>query len=81
MKPANPRPLLVFYILVSYVLIQFVWWSYLLIEQNNELYTLKKSFNLLTYNDPQLIIEEGNAQASTIARKKLDEVKEKIGLL
>ena len=61
MKPANPRPLLVFYILVSYVLIQFVWWSYLLIEQNNELYTLKKSFNLLTYNDPQLIIEEGNA--------------------
>ncbi len=54
------RPLLLFYLLVVYVLIQFGWWSYLLIEQNNEIYTLKSGINLLHYEDPQMIIEKGN---------------------
>ena len=54
------RPLLLFYILVAYVLIQFVWWSYLMIEQNNEIYQLKSEINLLHHEDPQLVIEKGN---------------------
>lgn len=56
----NPRPLLLFYLLVGYVLIQFVWWSYLMIQQNNELYHLKSEINLLHHEDPQLVIEKGN---------------------
>ena len=54
------RPLFLFYILVAYVLIQFVWWSYLMIEQNNEIYQLKSEINLLHHEDPQLVIEKGN---------------------
>lgn len=54
------RPLLLFYILVAYVLIQFTWWGYLMIEQNNEIYHLKSEINLLHHEDPQLVIEKGN---------------------
>lgn len=56
----NSRPLFLFYLLVAYVLIQFAWWSYLLIEQNHEIYELKKRINLFEYSDPQLITEKGN---------------------
>src|ERR1035437_148229 len=60
MQSKNSRPLLLFYILVAYVLIQFIWWSYLMIEQNNEIYQLKSEINLLHHEDPQLVIEQGN---------------------
>ena len=60
MQSKNSRPLFLFYILVAYVLIQFAWWSYLLIEQNNEIYHLKSEINLLHHEDPQLVIEKGN---------------------
>src|ERR1051326_3090461 len=56
----NSRPLFLFYILVAYVLLQFAWWSYLLIEQNKEIYELKSEINLLHHEDPQLVIEKGN---------------------
>jgi two-component system, OmpR family, phosphate regulon sensor histidine kinase PhoR len=32
----KPGPLFLFYLLVAYVLIQFVWWSYLMVKLNNE---------------------------------------------
>ncbi|HNR20947.1 MAG TPA: ATP-binding protein [Bacteroidia bacterium] len=35
------RPLILFYILVLYVLIQFSWWSYLLVDLNTEIYHQK----------------------------------------
>lgn len=60
MQSKNSRPLFLFYILVAYVLIQFAWWSYLMIEQNNEIYQLKTQINLFQHHDPQLIIEKGN---------------------
>jgi signal transduction histidine kinase len=31
-----------FYVLVAYLLLQFGWWSYLLIKQNNEIYNYRK---------------------------------------
>ena len=42
------------------MLLQFAWWSYLLIEQNKEIYELKSEINLLHHEDPQLVIEKGN---------------------
>jgi len=40
MKPASlSRPLLFFYILVIYVLLQFSWWAFLLIDLNREVYS------------------------------------------
>jgi two-component system phosphate regulon sensor histidine kinase PhoR len=41
------RPLLGFYILVIYVVIQFSWWSYLLFSLNNEIYHLKTELNII----------------------------------
>ncbi len=59
MKPKS-RPLFLFYILVVYVLLQSGWWSYLLAEQNREIYLLKRELNLQSHADPQLVIEKGN---------------------
>jgi two-component system phosphate regulon sensor histidine kinase PhoR len=43
MKPGKrPRPLLLFYILVVYVFIQFGWWAYLLVHLNNDVAVLEK---------------------------------------
>jgi two-component system, OmpR family, phosphate regulon sensor histidine kinase PhoR len=60
MKQKKFQPLFIFYTLVGYVLLQFCWWSFLLIKQNNEIYSLKQHLNLFEYHDPQLIIEKGN---------------------
>lgn len=37
----NNRPLIFFYVLVVYVLLQFVWWAYMLFNLNNEIHSLK----------------------------------------
>ena len=41
----TPRSLLVFYVLVSYVVIQFCWWFYLLFDLNNQIYDLQFSLS------------------------------------
>ena len=65
------RPLLLFYILVAYVLLQFGWWSYLMIEQNNEIYHLKSEINLLHHEDPQLVIEKGNELEKKLQSRRM----------
>jgi two-component system phosphate regulon sensor histidine kinase PhoR len=41
-NPKTPRPLLLFYVLVVYVLLQFSWWAYLLIRTNNHVAELQQ---------------------------------------
>lgn len=55
------RPLFWFYLLVAYVVIQFVWWSYLMVELNNEVYHLKTQVNLLQGESPEEVAANGNA--------------------
>lgn len=38
----TPRSLLIFYVLVVYVFLQFCWWSYLLFDLNAEIFLLKE---------------------------------------
>ncbi|MFN5371086.1 MAG: sensor histidine kinase [Bacteroidia bacterium] len=51
----TPRPLLVFYLLVVYVFLQFAWWSYLLFELNAENLKLSLSsqnpYSAASYNE------------------------------
>ncbi|MDQ3047266.1 MAG: ATP-binding protein [Bacteroidota bacterium] len=54
------RPLFWFYLLVAYVLIQFIWWGLLMVELNNEIYRLKTEVNLLQGASAEEIINEGN---------------------
>ncbi len=65
------KPLFLFYLLVAYVLIQFAWWNYLMIEHNKEIYQLKSEINLLHHEDPQLIIEHGNELEKKLHAKKM----------
>jgi two-component system phosphate regulon sensor histidine kinase PhoR len=55
------RPLFWFYLLVVYIMIQFIWWSYLMVQLNNEIYHLKTQVNLLQGESPDEIIANGNA--------------------
>ena len=54
------RPLFWFYILVAYVLVQFIWWSYLMVDLNNEIYHLKTELNLLKGDSPDDVVMKGN---------------------
>lgn len=54
------RPLFWFYLLVTYVIVQFIWWSYLMVEQNNEICHLKTEINLLKGESADEIIKKGN---------------------
>lgn len=47
------RPLLIFYILVLYVLLQFCWWAYLLIELNQEVYNYRLTVVELLHETPE----------------------------
>lgn len=46
----RPRPLLLFYILVVYVLIQFGWWAFLLVRLNNQVSELRRQLITLQMN-------------------------------
>ncbi|MGQ0827440.1 MAG: sensor histidine kinase [Bacteroidota bacterium] len=54
------RPLFWFYVLVAYVILQFIWWTYLMVNLNNEIYYLKTEINLLKGESPDEIILKGN---------------------
>ncbi|HEY6160720.1 MAG TPA: ATP-binding protein [Bacteroidia bacterium] len=56
----RPRPLLLFYILFIYVLLQFGWWSYLMVELNNEIYHLKSDLNIKNAKNPEEASRTGN---------------------
>jgi two-component system phosphate regulon sensor histidine kinase PhoR len=53
-------PLLLFYILFTYVLLQFGWWSYLMVNLNNEIYQLKSEVNVLKGESPEEVVTKGN---------------------
>ncbi|MEP7263465.1 MAG: HAMP domain-containing sensor histidine kinase, partial [Bacteroidota bacterium] len=52
------RPLILFYILVFYVLLQFSWWAYLLIDLNEEIFVQRIELIEATNNNPQEIAAE-----------------------
>lgn len=54
------RPLFWFYLLVTYVLVQFIWWSYLMVDLNNEVVHLKTEINLLKGETLNEVVIKGN---------------------
>ena len=52
------RPLLLFYILVFYVLLQFSWWAYLLIELNDNAYRNRIELLEIKHQDRLLQVKE-----------------------
>jgi two-component system phosphate regulon sensor histidine kinase PhoR len=58
----RPKPLLLFYILVAYVFIQFGWWTYLLVKLNNE----------ITVIEQQVLVSQSMPQPATIDTAELE---------
>ncbi len=52
------RPLFIFYILVAYVLMQFTWWAYLLIDLNSEIVHQRENLAILIHQNPHLAASE-----------------------
>jgi signal transduction histidine kinase len=63
------RTLLIFYSLVFYVLLQFSWWSYLLIKLNKELYQQKIEFAKNTTHD-YYILEKKEREYNDLLKKR-----------
>ncbi len=63
------RPLLVFYLLVAYVFIQFCWWAYSLVQLNSEIYNLKLEILTMAHEgSPELLIEKANLDQKLYSR-------------
>lgn len=54
----NNRPLIFFYVLVVYVLLQFVWWAYMLFKLNNEIHLLKLELIANSFSSIEQIAEQ-----------------------
>lgn len=68
----KPRPLFLFYVLVIYVFIQFGWWSYMLVELNNEVYQQRTEIlNLKATHEPALASTEQLSQEGDELNAKL----------
>lgn len=63
------RTLLIFYSLVFYILLQFSWWSYLLINLNKEIYQQKIEFAKSTIQDA-VILEKQQQQYNALLKKR-----------
>jgi signal transduction histidine kinase len=54
-----PRPLVLFYLLVFYILFQFSWWAYLLLDLNREVYQFRiELLHQVHQNDAVAVAEE-----------------------
>jgi hypothetical protein len=52
------KPLFIFYLLVAYILLQFSWWAYLLIDLNQEIVAYRMDLTELVHDDPVAIQKE-----------------------
>ncbi|MGE0635541.1 MAG: sensor histidine kinase [Bacteroidia bacterium] len=69
MQNKFPRALLLFYILVAYVFIQFCWWAYSLVQLNSEIYNLKLEILTMSHaGSPELLIEKANLDQKLYSR-------------
>jgi hypothetical protein len=57
------RPLYLFYLLVIYVLLQFCWWAYLLVQLNNEVYE---------HRIENVLLKAPDAASANAAQKSLE---------
>jgi len=65
------RPLFWFYILLTYVFLQFSWWTYSMVVLNSENTRLKTELNLLKGENPEEVISKGNAMNAKLHKRWL----------
>ena len=67
------RPLIIFYILVLYVLLQFSWWAFLLIKLNDDAYKYRIELLEIKNQDPGMLSKE-KAEFETDLRRSMEMV-------
>jgi two-component system phosphate regulon sensor histidine kinase PhoR len=65
------NPLLIFYILSLYIMLQFAWWTYMLANLNDEVYVKKIELARTVAEDPQKIQQKISELNSKLFKKKL----------
>lgn len=65
------RPLLIFYILVIYILFQFSWWAYLLIDLNKEVIQNQYRISELIHNDQIILKKEKEVNDQDLKKRML----------
>lgn len=69
MQKKISRPLVLFYILVAYIFIQFCWWAYSLAMLNSEIYNLKLEILTLQHEgSPEILIEKAKLDQKLYSR-------------
>ena len=66
----SKRTSFIFFILVSYIVLQFLWWEVLLVRQSNNIISLKQNLAALSSSDDQIILRDIDA----LQRKKAAQV-------
>jgi two-component system, OmpR family, phosphate regulon sensor histidine kinase PhoR len=64
-----PRPLVLFYLLVFYILFQFSWWAYLLLDLNKEIYQHKIEILHHVHNNDAIAIREEKILLDALDKK------------
>lgn len=64
-----PRPLVLFYLLVFYILFQFSWWAYLLLDLNKEIYQHKIEILHHVHNNDAIAIREEKILLEALDKK------------
>lgn len=57
----SKRTTFIFFILVSYIVLQFLWWEVLLVRQSNNIISLKQNLAALSSSDDQIICRDIDA--------------------
>ena len=65
----NSKSLFLFYILVTYIFLQFISWSYVLFKLNNEVYQYKSELILYKSSDSNEVIKAGNEFLSKLHKR------------
>ena len=66
----SKRTSFIFFILVGYVVLQFLWWEVLLVRQSNNIISLKQNLAALSSSDDQIILRD----IDELQRKKATQV-------
>lgn len=68
-KEKRSRPLFWFYILVAYIILQFSWWTYSMVKQNNKITHLEEEMNVLKGNSLEEVVDSGNELNKILHRR------------
>ncbi len=66
----SKRTSFIFFVLVGYIVLQFLWWEILLVKQSNAIISLKQNLAALSSSDDKVILREVTA----LQRKKTTQV-------